>query len=351
MAKLAVIGPGLIGSKHISYIEKNPLADLVAVVSPSFSPPKGVSAIASRRAYFRSVEELVNSELKFDAALICSPTQNHFEHTLALKERTGYIFVEKPVFQSKEEGEAFLKLDSSFRKRILVGHHRRHSEKFSQLEELVTSGILGDVQCYSGHICFYKPDSYFQDADWRISKGGGPLYINFIHEIDIVRKLFGDIIRVSAFASGTFPFDSEVENTLVANIQHSSGVLGSFVVSDRVHSKMNWERCVGEDSAFPHDGDDYLHILGSSGSLNFPSFQLLNGFGSDWKAPLETSTVSREGLSGTDPLARQLEHLINLCHRVDTSPVVSVDDAIKNLVVCEAIFDSVKSSGLPVRPQ
>lgn len=55
-----------------------------------------------------------------------------------------------------------------------------------------------------------KPAEYFETT-WRREKGGGPILINLIHDIDQLRFLFGDIESVQEMTSkGIGGFEVEV---------------------------------------------------------------------------------------------------------------------------------------------
>ena len=72
---------------------------------------------------------------------------------------------------------------------------------------------------------FDKPEDYFEAA-WRRQSGGGPLLINLVHDLDVLRHLVGEIESVRAFtSSATRGF--EVEDTASVAIRFASGVLGS----------------------------------------------------------------------------------------------------------------------------
>ena len=347
MVSIAVIGPGLVGREHIKRILDHSRAELTAVVSPSHVDGGSEFLTEDKTQIFNSVKELVDSGMSFDGIMICSPTQNHFEHLMALRNIANYIFVEKPIFSSLEDIKTSRsELTEEERRRILVGHHRRHSSYFGSLHDAIKSGKLGEIRCYSGHVCFYKPDEYFSQAPWRLQPGGGPTFINLIHEIDLTRKYFGPIVAVNALMTGGEPSKSAVENTCVVNFHHKSGILGSFVVSDRVSSTMNWERTTGENKAFPHDEGDYLFIFGSKGSLSFPSFQFVYGEQLSWTADMHSASLRDMPDTLADPLALQMDHFVSLCEGRCEAPVISIEDGIANQLVCEAIKSSAMQGQL-----
>jgi len=88
---------------------------------------------------------------------------------------------------------------------LLVGHHRRHSPNIREARRLIQDGLLGEIVAVNGMWMFDKPDNYFE-AEWRKKRGGGPLLINLIHEIDCLRFIIGEIERVQVIASNTNRF-------------------------------------------------------------------------------------------------------------------------------------------------
>lgn len=78
-----------------------------------------------------------------------------------------------------------------------------------------------------------QPASYFEaPTDWRKALGtGGVIMINLSHEIDCLRFLLGDIVRVYCEVGRStrgFP----VDETGACTLRFASGVVGTFVFSE-----------------------------------------------------------------------------------------------------------------------
>ncbi len=97
----------------------------------------------------------------------------------------------------------------------------------------------------------------------------------------------------------------------------------------------------------PLQGEPVYTILGTQGSLAFPSLKLFHYADSstgDWTTPLvqdEALPVDR-----TPPFTRQLQHFARVC-RGEEEPGCSALEALKAIATLEAIKESIRT-GLPV---
>lgn len=337
---IAVVGPGLIGTKHIALINQSQTCFLSALVAPDHAHDHDIARKLDVPLYHR-LEDLLAAR-HIDGVIVCSPNVFHVEQARACIEAGIAVLVEKPIAHTVEEGTRLLALVEEKSARLIVGHHRAHSPIMASARRIVQSGALGRPVAIMGSALFYKPADYFEAGPWRTQPGGGPILINLIHEISNFRLLCGEITAVQAMSSSAIR-QFAVEDTVAMTFQFASGALGSFVLSDTASCAKSWEQTSGENSVFAtYPDEDCYTVTGTEGSLAIPTMRLqtypVRGMQS-WLRPFETQVVEVER---ADPLACQLAHFVNLIRGTEL-PVVSAFDGLQNLRVAEAIKASANS--------
>tara|TARA_S200000501_G_C20273000_1_gene503733 strand:+ start:174 stop:431 length:258 start_codon:yes stop_codon:yes gene_type:complete len=84
------------------------------------------------------------------------------------------------------------------------------------VKEKIKLGDLGKIVATQATCWLFKPDNYFNS--WRKSLAGGPVLINLVHDIDLMRYLIGDIECVQSFHSNSVR-GGNTEDTAVCNIK------------------------------------------------------------------------------------------------------------------------------------
>src|SRR4051794_22127398 len=272
--RIAVVGAGLIGLRHIEEIRRSRGARLSAIVDPS--PRAAEVAREAGVPLYASLEECFAQD-RPDGVVLATPNQLHVEQGLHCVAAGVPVLVEKPIAHTLAEGRRLVEAAESAGARLLVGHHRPHSPILRKAVEVVRSGVLGSIVGVIGSAVFYKPDSdgyYDGPYAWRREPGGGPILINMIHEVGNLRAMVGEIVAVQAMASNaTRGF--AVEDTAAISLRFANGALGSFLLSDTAASPKSWEQTSQENEAYPTcpDEDAYV-ILGTDGSLAVPTMRL-----------------------------------------------------------------------------
>lgn len=334
--RIALVGAGLVGVRHIDAIKQADSVELAAIVDTSDQAKQ--IATDNNVNWHTSLDELFKNQSP-DGALLSTPTHLHVEQGLQCIEAGCPVLVEKPIATSAADALQLVKLGAERGVPILVGHHRRHNPLIQKAHALVEAGELGDVRSAHGTCWLYKPDDYFEVAPWRTKKGAGPISVNLVHDVDLMRYLLGDVVRVQAAASKSAR-GFENEDVAAAVLTFASGVVGTITVSDSVVSPWSWELTASENPKYPATDQSCLMIGGSKGSLSIPDLSLWTHSGKrSWWSPISATSFPQEF---SDPLVKQMEHFGEVIAG-NADPLVSGVEGMKSLQVVEAIQMSAET--------
>lgn len=353
--KVAIIGAGLIGPRHAQSVISNPSTELVALVDPA--PTGQATASELKTNFYASVEALLASPHKPDAAIVCTPNHTHVPVGKELLAGGVHVLLEKPVSDTLETGRSLLEFARAPERahlKLLVGHHRRFNPYVRATKSVLEAGSLGRPIAVNGLWVLYKPDTYFAPpTDWRASgaRGGGVIPINLVHDIDLMHHLFGPIVRVQAEKTlpqrPSPPHDADEGAALT--LRFASGVVGTFLVCDAAPSPHNFESGTGENPMIPHrrEGSDFYRIFGSDASLSVPDLTRWSYDGQpekSWSNPLTVEKIPLPDESA--PFDLQLEHFVDVIHG-DANPSCSAEEGLRALIVCKAVQTAMQT-GQPV---
>ncbi len=210
-----------------------------------------------------------------------------------------------------------------------------------KLKEILTAGKIGQPVAIQLSWMLRKPDDYFAEADWRIKKGGGPVLINLIHEIDLLRYFFGEVSEVSAMLSNTIRGNA-VEDTGTINLRFENGALASIVISDCAPSPWHFEGGSGENPNIARTGKDGMRIFGTEGVISFPSLtQWCHAVGDGhWGTPIEaTPAEDQNSMDGEVALTNQLRNFVDVING-NAEPLVDAWDGLQSVRIVEAIHQA-----------
>ncbi|GAP92150.1 putative oxidoreductase [Rosellinia necatrix] len=391
--RIAVVGfGGLIGRRHTAHVLSSPSATLVAVVDGAPDASDLAAQLAPGVPYYRSVTDMLSGSAAGhgsvpDAAIVCTPNAYHVPVALELAEAGVHLLVEKPLADTKAAARILVDRARELGVKLLVGHHRRFNPYVVAAKKVLAtseaapgaeagSGI-GLITAVSGLWTTYKPDQYFAAAPWRRSRkqGGGPVMINFVHEVDVLQYLLGPILRVSAErmvgGGGAESSDPDlVERGAALTLRFASGAVGSFVLSDAVVSPHFFEAGTGENPTLPrarrpcqHQIDrrsgtetqpadqpdatpvDVYRIFGTHGTLSVPDMTLwtCGDAPRSWTNKLSVRQIDLDD-DPRVPFDRQLDHFT----AVVRGEVTVADEAgctgeqgLRVIAVCEAVIQAL----------
>lgn len=341
LLKIAVVGAGLIGKRHAKLIDQLAKFELCAIIDPSDNSKALANELSA--THFEDLTHFIKSEIACDGVIIATPNETHRKFALSCFEKGLPCLIEKPLAANSKDAiaiaEAGLKADVP----ILVGHHRRHHRVSAQLKQKIDNKELGQLVGAQLTWMLRKPDEYFIAGKWRTQKGGGPIWINLIHEIDLLRYFMGEITEVSAFMSNNVR-GNEVEDTGVINMRCENGAVISAIVSDATPSPWHFEGSSGENPNICKTDQSGLRIFGTKSSIEFTSLKQWMHKNDDghWGNKIYSKENNQaDELYGEVALTAQLNHFGDVISRT-TNPLVSAQDGVQSVRVVEAIHRSAK---------
>ncbi|MBF9058186.1 Gfo/Idh/MocA family oxidoreductase [Rhodobacterales bacterium HKCCSP123] len=340
--KLALCGYGLVGQRHVTAARQVDGVALDHVVEPA-----AAGRAAAERAGLACYHDLdsLMAATRVDGLVIATPTSLHREQTLAALQQGCPVLVEKPITTTSDEASAIVSAVKASGVPVLVGHHRRHNPLIQKARQMIDEGLVGDVRAVQATCWFYKPDHYFDTAPWRKERGAGPVSVNLVHDVDLIRHLCGEVESVSARAAPSRRGFAN-EDVAAAVLTLTNGAIVTISVSDSTVAPWSWEMTSGEYPIYPRTDQSCYLIGGSRGALSLPDLKLWRHDGEqpDWWTPI--SAVAG-GYVHSDPLVNQIRHFRDVIHGA-VDPLVSAEEGLRSLRTVEAIQVSAARNGLPI---
>ncbi|MEL6588396.1 MAG: Gfo/Idh/MocA family oxidoreductase, partial [Pseudomonadota bacterium] len=189
MTRIGLAGAGLIGRQHLAAIARTPGVTLSAVFDPALDGGEWPRA-----------ESLADLAAQSDGVIVATPNALHAPMAHSLIALGTPMLIEKPLTGTAADGAAVVAAAAQAGVPVLVGHHRRHNPIVAKAKEIIEAGTLGPLTTVHGQCWLPKPHHYYAAA-WRQGAGAGPLFINLIHDVDVLMHLCGPIVAVQAYES------------------------------------------------------------------------------------------------------------------------------------------------------
>jgi UDP-N-acetyl-2-amino-2-deoxyglucuronate dehydrogenase len=237
--KFAVVGCGYIGKRHASMIQGNPAFELVALSDIEPEESLGLEAYSEAK-FFKSFDDLLNSDLEIDAVAIASPNGMHEIHALKALEHNCHIVIEKPMALTKAGCEKIIFKALQKHKQVFCVMQNRYSPPSVWLKEVLESGILGKIYMVQTNCYWNRDDRYYKKGGWHGTKDmdGGTLFTQFSHYVDLMYWYFGDITNIQTkFNDFTHSHSTDFEDSGFVSFDFVDGGMGCVNYSTAVWDK------------------------------------------------------------------------------------------------------------------
>jgi predicted dehydrogenase len=310
--------------KVIPSTQKSALAQVVAIASRDIAKARAAaSRLGIPRAY-GSYQELIDDP---DIEAIYNPLPNHLHVPWSIRaaEQGKHVLCEKPIALTAREARELLEVRDRAGVQIGEAFMVRTHPQWLKVKEIVASGRIGELRLIAGHFSYYRRDP--DDIRSRVEWGGGALMDVGCYPITISRWLFG---AEPTEVIGLIERDPDMKVDRL-----TSGLL-------RFERGQATFSCGTQLVAY-----QTMQIFGTVGRIAvripfsappFDEYRVFVDDGSDWTG----SGIETIAFPPVNPYTLQADRFSEAIRGAGSVPV-SLEDAIENMAVIDALFRSAES--------
>ena len=130
-----------------------------------------------------------------DIVYIATPHQMHRDHVCLAARAGKHVIIEKPMALSLADCQVMIDVAEREGIYLLVGHTHSFNSPIVKMRELIRDGAIGPVamiNSWNYGAFLYRPR---RPEELRTELGGGIIYNQVPHQVDIVRYLGGGMVR------------------------------------------------------------------------------------------------------------------------------------------------------------
>lgn len=276
---------------------------LVAAADPRAPARERFAREFSATAY-ETVEELC-ADPAIEVVYVATPHQHHAAHTILAARHGKHALVEKPMAIALADCAAMIDAAARAGVQLMVGHSHSFDAPILRTRDLIASGAYGAVRMITAlnYTDFLRRPRRPEELDTR--QGGGAVFNQAAHQVDIVRLLGGGRVKTVRAATGAWDARRPTEGAYSALLTFEDGAFASLTY--------------GGYGNF--DSDEFQGWVGEMGQAKSPYAREPRSFAS---VADETAFKTARNYGGASYQPATAE---NLAHQHFGTIVVSCEDA------------------------
>ena len=232
----------------------DPRVQLVAAADPRADARERFAAEFGK-AYATADELCADPDV--DIIYVATPHQHHAANARAAAAHGKHVLVEKPMALTLDDCRGMTDAAREAGVHLIVGHSHSFNAPIRRTREIIASGEVGKVRMISAlnYTDFlYRPR---RPEELDTAQGGGVMFNQAAHQIDVVRLLGGGRVRSVRAMTGAWDPQRPTEGAYSAFLTFEDGAAATAVYSGYAHFDSdefcNW---IGELGA-PKDAARY----------------------------------------------------------------------------------------------
>ena len=231
--RFGVAGLGRAFTVMLPTFTRHPAVRLVAAADTRPEARKRFSEDFSAKAY-ETIATLC-TDPGVDAIYVATPHQFHREHAALAAQAGKHLLIEKPMALTVEDCVAIIDAAQRTGVHVVVGHSHSFDAPVQHLRKLIETGAFGQVRMinalnYTDYL--YRPR---RPEELDTVKGGGAVFNQAAHQIDIVRLIAGVAVKSVRAMTGSWDLKRPTEGAYAALLSFADGAFASLTYSGYGH--------------------------------------------------------------------------------------------------------------------
>jgi len=194
---VVLIGCGSMGAAHLNAISVHPQARLVGTVDLSEEKARQFAKRYHAESWNTDYRVYLSNE-NVDIVIIATYPASHLELTQVCLSAGKHVLCEKPMAATLREAAEMVRLGSSARAKLLIGHILRHNTTYQFVRSLIRRGVIGSP--IAMRMSQIKNPATTWDSHLALLREVSPIVDCGVHYVDVMRWFTGaEVLSVSGF--------------------------------------------------------------------------------------------------------------------------------------------------------
>lgn len=243
--RIGVAGLGRAFSLMLPTFLRDPRVQLVAACDPREEARRRFAADFAAPTY-ADVADLADDP-NVEIIYVASPHQFHAQHTEIAAAKGKHVLVEKPMALAAADCDRMIAACRAANVHLIVGHCHSFDTPYLRTRELIDLGEFGAVKMiqavnYTDYL--YRPR---RPEELATAEGGGAVFSQAAHQVDIVRMLAGSRATRLRASVGRWDPSRPTEGAYSALIWFQNGAYASLSYNGYGHfNTEEWNGWIGE---------------------------------------------------------------------------------------------------------
>jgi phthalate 4,5-cis-dihydrodiol dehydrogenase len=287
---------------------RDPRVALVAAADPRPEARARFAADFAAQTY-ETVEALC-ADPAVEVVYVATPHQYHAQHAACAARNGKHLLVEKPMALTLEDCAAMIAAAKAANVHLVVGHSHSFDTPILHTRALIASGEFGAVRMI--HALNYTDFLYRprRPEELDTAQGGGAVFNQAAHQVDIVRLIAGSPVASVRAATGAWDASRPTEGAYTALLTFENGAFASLSYNGYGH----------------FDSDEFSGWIGEMGQAKQPYARKPQRFANIDEEAAHKAARNYGGAAWQPPATQDLRHqhfgtIIVSCERADLRPL------------------------------